>query len=217
MALYVNEFEADSTIYSFANKLPDIASDTVYVKIRLQGPAADYSRSIQLQATSGTTAIDGVEYELPVYEFPAGATEARYPVVLLRGAALKEATKYLYVAIKPNDHFQKAAIGQEIGKTYSIESYKIRFNDFLSEPSWWSTLESYLGEFSVVKLQFVYSVYGNDYDFEGLYYPVDYYGTIYWTYDDEVNNMPLRLRTALRKYEEDNGPLLDENGNRLTF
>lgn len=204
MSIYIGQYEADSTVYSFAYSLPDVTKDTVFVKIRVQGAASAVDRTVEMTVADGTTAVVGQDYILPEFTLPAGSVEALYPVVLLRHTSQKGETKTLLVAIKSNADFEVGALGQEIGNSYSIAYYKIRFNDFLSMPAYWSAIQSYVGAFSVVKLQFMFSVYGSDKDFGSLT-------------TGERLNMRLRLRTALAEYEAVNGPLMDENDQRVTF
>ena len=204
MSLYVAQYEADSVFYSFASSLPSTLRDTVFVKIRTQGPARFTDRIIQLAPDSGTTAVLGEDYILPEFLFPAGSVVARYPVIVLRNSKLKEQTVFLNVMIKSSDVFEKGAIGQEINGSFSIARYKIKLNDYLAKPSYWDDMEWVVGEFSVTKLQFMFSIYGADAEFENFA-------------SGELLNMTLRLRAAQVEYEALNGPLIDENGNHVTF
>lgn len=206
MSIYVGQYEADSTVYSFAYSLPDLTKDTVFIKIRVQGAAKAVDRKVEMTAVAGSTAVEGQDYILPEFIFPADSVEALYPVVLLRSEALKSETKTLLVAIKANSDFESGALGQERGNSYSIASYKIRFNDYLVKPTYWNELELYygIGAFSAVKLQFMLTVYGSNNDF----------GTLS---TGEKLNMRLRLKAALTEYELENGPLMDENNQRITF
>lgn len=204
MSLYVNNYEADSLIYSFSYSLPSVSQDTVFLKLRLQGRPSEQDRTVSLMAKDSTDAQEGIDFILPEAVLPAGEVEILYPVVLLRSDNLKKETKSLYVTVKPNDFFELGALGQEVGGSYSIPRYVIRFNDFLSKPAYWDSMQSILGVFSVVKLQFMFSVYEGVTDFSTLS-------------TAETLNLRLRLRSALADYEAANGPLLDENGIRVTF
>ncbi len=217
ISIYIGRYDSDSVIYSFLTKLPEVVQDTVKLRVRIQGAATAVDRRINLVATDGTTAVENRDYILSEITFPAGATEILYPVVLLRSPNIREESKRLYVKIDPNNFFMEGALGLEIGNTLSIPYFKIIFNDNLSEPIWWGYLAFEIGSFSVTKLQFIISVYGEDYNFEGLFFPIVYEGITYMSPTPEVGNLPLRLRTALMKYELANGPLIDEFGNRITF
>lgn len=204
LSIYVDQYEPDSTSYSFASRLSSIIQDTIFLKVRIQGPARKSDRLFQLKADTGSTAIEGEDYILPEFNFPADSVMARYPVILLRNAKLKTKTMSLNVTVQASDMFEKGAVGKEINNTYSIQNYKIKFNDYLSKPSYWTNIERYVGEFSVVKLQFMFSVYSQDTEFGSLS-------------TGELLNMRLRLRSAQKNYEAENGPLLDENGKQVIF
>ncbi|TDQ79212.1 DUF4843 domain-containing protein [Sphingobacterium yanglingense] len=204
MSIYKGQYEADSTSFSFAYYLPAVTKDTIWVTIRVQGKRSAEDRIVEMKAVEGTTALLGTDFVLPEFVFKAGSDTARYPVVLLRNESLKSTTKTIKLSVKPNSYFERGALGQEIGKTYSIETYTIHFNDYLSKPGYWSALENYVGAFSVAKFQFMLSVYGAEFDFAALS-------------TAERLNLRLRLRTALVDYEAKNGPLYDENNQRVTF
>ncbi|WP_293931837.1 DUF4843 domain-containing protein [Sphingobacterium sp. UBA6645] len=207
VSIYIDvaAYEVDSTSYSFGLELPEVVQDTVWVKVRVQGTAKSYDRTIELKAITGTTATEGEDFELPKFILKANEVEARYPVILYRTERLQENTEKVIVAIKANADFEEAALGEEIGETESVAFYTIYFNDFLSEPAYWSTMyfDYYIGDFSVVKFQFMVSVYGIT-DFS------------VWS-DGEILNAALNLRNALAEYEAENGILYDEDGNRVTF
>lgn len=204
MSIYVDQYEADSTSFSFAYYLQDVVKDTIWLKIRAQGGVRKEDRTVDMQTVEGTTATEGTDFLLPTFIFKAGKATDLYPVVLLRNESLKSQTKTLKIAVKENQYFEKGAPGEELAKTNSLRYYTIHFNDFLSKPTYWSSLERYVGVFSAVKFQFMFSVYGSDFDFASLS-------------TAERLNMRLRLRTELAAYEAKNGPLYDENEIRVTF
>ncbi|WP_437918076.1 DUF4843 domain-containing protein [Sphingobacterium sp. LRF_L2] len=205
LSIYLASGEADSTIYSFGLELPEVLQDTVWIKVRAQGAAKDYDRVFELEPTDKTTAVQGEDFDLPQYTLYAGQIETKYPVILYRTAKLAEGDETIVVTIKPNDYFVEPALGQEIRGSNSVETFKIKFNDYLSEPAYWKEqyLDYYVGEFSIVRFQFMVYVYGIT-DFS------------VWSYGESAN-AALNLRVALAKYEAENGPLYEENGNRLTF
>ena len=204
ISIYIGQYEADSISYSFASRLPAVTRDTLFIKLRVQGPARATDRVVQLAPDSGTTAVSGIDYILPELVLPADSIQALYPVILLRNAQLQNRTQNLNVMVKASDKFEIGAVGEVINKSITIARYKIKFNDFISKPSYWSDIEWAIGEFSVTKLQFMFTVYGADTDFGNLS-------------TGELLNMRLRLRTAQKEYEVVNGPLLDENGNQVIF
>lgn len=203
--IYLDQYEADSTRYSFALEDDDLLLDTVWIKVRVLGPAKDFDRTIELEATNGTTAIVGKDFDLPQFTLKAGEIDIKYPVLLHRTEKLKDDDEKLIVRIKSNSDFTNGAPGTDFSKKLSIEQYTIYFNDFLSEPGYWTAnyLYYYLGDFSVAKFRFMISVYGIT-DFSA------------WS-SGEIMNSALNLRNALEEYELENGPIYDEYGDRLTF
>lgn len=205
ISIYVDEYESDSTNYSFALEGPEVVQDTVWIKVRVQGASKDVDRTIELESVNGTTAVAGKDFDLPNFTLKAGESITRYPVILHRTSKLLQSNEKLVVAVKANGHFAKGAIGTEINETVSKEKYIIYFNDYLSEPPYWASMgfDSYIGEFSAVKFRFMMSIYGIS-DFSG------------WS-TGELMNAALNLRIALAEYEAVNGILYDEDGNRITF
>ena len=205
ISIYRGQYAADSVNYFFAFELPTVEKDTVWVTMRVQGPTRDYDRQIQLTSTDGTTATEGVEYELPLVTWPADSVTLQYPVVLIRSEGLKEEVKTIVVVPVANDHFVQGALGQEIGNSFSIPTFKIHFSDFLSKPAYWDTSSSNYGwgAYSAVKFQFMISVYGVT-DFSTLS-------------SSELLNTRLRFRKKLAEYVAENGPLIDENGDEVSF
>ncbi|MFD2598210.1 DUF4843 domain-containing protein [Sphingobacterium corticis] len=205
ISIYREQYAADSVNYSFAFKLGTIEKDTVWVNLRLQGAKRSYDRWLQLSAAAGTTATKGVEYELPSITWPADSVTLKYPVILLRSPELKRSTKTLIVAPMPNEHFTVAALGQEIGNSFSIPAFKIHISDFLAKPAYWDNLSNSYGwgSYSEVKFQFMLTVYGIS-DFSQLT-------------SSELLNTRLRFRKKLQEYVAENGPLIDENGQNVSF
>lgn len=205
IAFFVGEFEPDSLMYSFAFAPVELQRDTIYLRMRIQGPAADHSRQINLTADTGSTAREGVDYIFPAFEVPAGAITVNYPLIVLNSPEMKTTTFRLVARVEENKDFVPGATGEEIGGTIAIARMKIDITNRIATPQYWFDVEGAFGQFSETKFKFMVQVTGlTDFSYEAI--GVDGY-----------YNLPVKLRNALSEYEAENGPLLDENGNPVTF
>lgn len=207
VAFYVNtgEGEADSLSYSFAFSRQERQRDTVYLKMRVLGAAAGRPRKVTVQAGAGSTARAGIDYILPEVTIPADSLTVRYPVILLNSPEMVSRSFRLFVEVVDSDDLKVGAIGREIGFTTAVSTIKIDVSNMLVQPSYWNNLYGPFGTYSAVKLRFMMSVTGLT-DFSDTAIGID--GTY---------NLPVLLRNALTEYEAANGPLIDENGNRVKF
>lgn len=192
---------ADSTSYTFAIAFPPIDQDTLFINMRVLGGAKDYDRPISLEILPGTTAAPDTEFKLTDAAIPAGAVTVRYPVLLFKTARLKTETARIVLRIKENEHFTQG-IGNRL-------QYIVDFNDQIIRPDWWAFVQSYFGAYSAAKYGFMIQVFGIT-DFRSV--PAG--GTIPY---GEMFNYQLKARQELAEYEAINGPLIDENGVRVTF
>lgn len=211
IAFYINGdgTENDSLSYSFANQLEAKDTDTIFLKMRIVGAATDNAREISVKAAIGTTAREGIDYKLPGISLPAGELTVLYPVVLINSEELKDTTFRLVVEVAANKYFEPGAAGREIGNTINMHQYIIDFNNQLIKPGYWNLIQGYFGAYSATKYRFMMQVMGTS-DFA----PESAGGTL--TYADLLN-YPVTLRNALAEYEAVHGPLIDENGDRVTF
>lgn len=205
ISFYIDKFEPDSLSYSFAFSVNPKLRDTVFLKMRAVGAAADHDRLIKVKAGVGTTARQGLDYELPEIMLPAGALTVRYPVVFLNSPEMLSTTFRLVVEVAKSKDLEPGATGTEIAESISLKEMKIDVSNQLLKPSYWADMESAFGDFSVVKFKFMIQVTGlTDFSYEAL-------GL------DGYYNLPVKLRNALEQYELNNGPLMDEFGNPVTF
>lgn len=212
LSFYLNANESDSLSYSFAYSVVEKQKDTVFLKVRILGAAADHPRKITLAAADGTTARKGVDFDLPEFVIPAGAITALYPVIVYNTPEMKTKTFRLVAEIVGSQDFKPGAIGEETGSvnenfpgTISLNKLKIDISNQLVKPHYWAYVEGAFGTFSVTKFKFMVKVTGmTDFSEEAIG-------------DDGYYNLPLKLSNALAAYELINGPLIDEFGQRVTF
>lgn len=205
IAFYVGEYEIDSVSYSFAFSPAPIDKDTIYLKMRVVGGAKDYPRTIAVKAGPGTTARPEVDFILPQHTLPAGALTVDYPVIVMNTPEMADNEFRLVAEVTESKDFSPGAVGQEIGGSYNLPKILVKITNKIVEPTYWPDVESAFGPFSAAKFRFMIQATGlTDFSYEAL-------GT------SGIYNLPVRLRNALLEYEAANGPLIDENGNRVTF
>jgi len=212
ISFYLSSNESDSLSYSFAYSLVEKQKDTVFLKVRILGAAADHPRKITVIPGNGTTARKGIDFDLPEFVVPAGGITALYPVVIYNTPEMKTKTFRLVAEIAENQDFKPGATGEETGSvnenypgTISLNKLKIDISSQLLKPGYWSTVQGAFGTFSITKFKFMISVTGlTDFSDPAI-------GT------DGYYNLPVKLRNALAAYELNNGPLIDEFGQRVTF
>lgn len=205
IAFYLGEYEIDSVSYSFAFSPAPAAKDTIYLKMRVVGGAKDYPRTIAVKAGAGTTARQNVDFILPQHTLPAGALTVDYPVIVINSPEMADSEFRLVAEVAESKDFTPGAVGQEIGGSYNLPKMLVKITGRIVEPTYWPDVESAFGTFSAVKFRFMIQVTGlTDFSYEAL-------GT------SGIYNLPVRLRNALLEHEAANGPLIDENGNRVTF
>lgn len=204
---YFNDILGDSTNYSFANNVNILTTDTLFLDIRIMGELTDYEREIQLVATEGSTATEGVHYKLPAVKIPANTYLLKYPVILFNTPDLKTKTVRLELTIARNRDFINGPGMVTNSRLYNL--YKINFNNRLIKPDYWLYIQNYFGEYSDVKYRFMIDVLGFS-----NFMPDHIGGSI--MYSDFLNYAGAMSR-ALEEYETLYGPKLDENGKEINF
>jgi hypothetical protein len=202
----------DSTIYSFAIKPPALTRDTIKIPVRIMGMAKDYDRTVNVAIISdSTTATADQHYELLPTKIKAGEYTGNIPVLVKRSSDLETAEVKMLLEVKESPDFKPG-----VPSTVPVNpraggglQYKIRLNDILTKPSNWDTrLTGFFGTYSKVKYLFIINVTGV-YDFP--------YGTAGGPSPAQMNYYNVLCKTALATYIAANGPLIDENGNAVTF
>lgn len=201
--------EQDSISYSFKANVVPKTKDTVYIKMRLVGKLANRDREILVVPGEGTTAIEGTHFILPNIVMPADSLEVKYPVVLLNAADLSSKTVRLVLRVAESKDLIVGTIGQADFSTRNTSLFKINFSNNLIQPDYWNYIAGYVGGYSAVRYQFMIDVLGTS-----NFRPTTKGGLL--TYPDFLNFKAV-LNTALKEYEETNGPLMDENNLRITF
>jgi hypothetical protein len=177
------------------------------------GVASNTAREVKLTAVaSGTTAIEGIHYELLPYTIPAGAYKADLPVVIKRIPDLKTKEFSLLLQVAESKDFKPGVPNSPVtgGFAGANLQYLIKMNDFLTKPANWdSRLATFFGSYSQVKYKFVIDITGISefsYGFAGAliaYGEMQYYQAL--------------CKRKLAEYVAANGPLVDEFGVPVSF
>ena len=182
----------------------------MYIPLRLTGKLSDQPRTVLLKVAEGTTATAGVDFELKEVTIPPGVSTFNYPLVLINSAGM--ASNVYRIVLEPAEtkDFTLGTLGQTPATTTvqteeNFRYLKIDVSAMYVRPAYWDLLDADFGEFSAEKYKFMVKVLGiTDFSYDNI-------GL------DGYLNFPVTLRNALTDYEAANGPLLDENGNEISF
>lgn len=186
--------QSDSTSFTFLGKPDTVTKYVIPVGVRISGLAEDKDRGVAIIIESKSTAVPGVNFEKDSAVIPAGAYNVLVPITLKRTADLKSTIYSLILKIVDSKDINA-------GFATSLK-YKIDFTEKAVKPRNWP--QSYYGDYSDAKLTFMYQILGSGINWGG--YPPYHMAN------------SATLRTALAKYERDNGPLIDAaTGTRVVF
>lgn len=201
-----------SKSFSFVALASSILKDTIEIKVKTMGLAADYDRVIRgATVAAGTTAVEGVNYSFIDGSIKAGEVEGYLPVVLYRTADIKTKTIFLNLTIGETKDF-KAGVVED-------QNFTLSWSDDLVKPSNWDGLISlafYFGDYSKAKYRFIIDVTGV------TQFPLQQSGRLPLNPGEYssimMNDVKLRLKTELAAYNASHTtPLTDENGIPVTF
>ncbi|NTD99218.1 DUF4843 domain-containing protein [Agrobacterium tumefaciens] len=196
--------------YSFALQETQKQRDTLFIPMRITGKLTDQPRTVMLKTAQGTTATAGVDFELKEFTVPAGASKFNYPLILLNSTGM--ASNIYRIVLEPAEtkDFILGTLGETPATTtkFPEENFRYLKVDVTSqyiEPGYWSSIAGNFGEFSAVKYKFMVKTLGiTDFSYDKI-------GS------DGVLNFSVTLSNALAAYVAANGPLLDENGQEISF
>lgn len=133
-----------SFISASVKKKKEIARDTLWFDVETMGGLSDKDRAVKLVQipSDEQNAISGVHF-VPFDDadfqkncvIPAGKSQAKIPVVLLRDVSLQEQQAILKFAIGENENFKPGYNG--------LESRIIVMKDYLTKPAKWTGLGAY--------------------------------------------------------------------------
>lgn len=196
-------YTADSTTYSFAVHDSQLQQDTVKIPLKIMGEAADHDRQVNVEAIpDSTTAVQGQQYKILPAVIKAGEYKDSLKILVMKTASLDSTEVRLSLRIVASADFQPGVIEKS--------TYLVKINNILTKPdNWDGLLALFFGNYSQVKFRFIIDVTGiSVFNFKTPTGSIDFQ---YYMYLKQV------MRDALTNYELLNGPLIDENGNPVTF
>ncbi|UUW09014.1 DUF4843 domain-containing protein [Flavobacterium plurextorum] len=144
----------DSTGFSFALDKAAVVDRIYKIPIRVQGKVSDVDRKIKVAIDSKSTAIEGTHFKLPDnIVMHAGKEVDSIEVKVYRTADMKTNSFLLILNLEENESFttnmKSKVINFLTNKTMSHISYKLAFDDKLSQPPGW--FAGFLGVFTAKK------------------------------------------------------------------
>lgn len=206
--------QKDSVLYTFAVKPASLVQDTVKLPVRIAGKAADKDRVINLKAVAdSTTAVEGTDYKIHSAIVHAGKYNDSILLIVYRKPSMQTDEKRLLLEIIPSADFQPGlyntpASPSDVKQSGGSIRLLVKINDFLTQPANWSMLSSFFGTYSKVKYQFIIDVTGR------AEFP---YGSATGIPYGQMAAYQNMLRQALSDYVAEHGPMIDENGQTVTF
>lgn len=149
--------KTDSIAYTFAYELPsEVTSYLISVPVKVQGFKSDEDRAITVKVKEESTAQKDIHYTIPEdVVIPANAYVGYIPVTFNRTEDMKTEVLSLKLQLLENENFKVDLYGEEISynsnRVLSYSEFEITVSDILTEPDRWSTLERWIGAFSVKK------------------------------------------------------------------
>ena len=195
---------SDSIVHSFAFDPSEVSSDTIPLNFRIIGFPKETDREIAIQVKEGSTAKRGYHFKIDKLFIPAGSSDGHAELIFFRREGLKDSIVKADILIQENENFK---IGYEDMKGIStVNRVTLRFSitDLLQMPTNWPTLwQGMFGDYSDTKILFLT---------QQLQY-TDWNAA--FLFPQDRSNMINKARIAIYEYEKQNGPLIDENGNRV--
>lgn len=154
-------FEDEQTDYSFGDKPLSIEETIVEIKVRIMGESTTATRRFKVEVDEEeTTAIEGVQYEaLPSdFEVLQDSIYGYIPVKLLRSGIDGTVEESLMITLHLIDG------GDFVTGVKESLSTKLKFNNYLEEPSWWSWIGYYVGDYAPEKYQKYIEIHGSPID-----------------------------------------------------
>lgn len=196
--------ERDSVNHTFALSPNTTTSDTVTLRFRIMGFPKDFDRQIALKLTENSTAKDGYHFKINNLFIPANTSDGTADLIFFRKAGLKDSTVFAELNIAENDFFKVGYEDFDSNSKLDRLTYRFTITDKLAMPSNWPTLWlSMFGEYSDTKIVFLSQL-------------MNYTAwNVSFLYPQDRSNMINKARIGIYEYEKVNGPMIDENGNRV--
>ncbi len=191
----------DSVTLSFVVFGSNVTEKEILVDAQIMGEVAERDRVVTLTADPSLTTADANMYEFPTsVTIPAGEAKGTFSVILKRASVLQSKTVRLYIKVAESNDF-KPGVNEE-------NHIVMIWNDILSRPNNWDSLQPYFGEYSDTKYRFMLTNSGGVGEFST--------DTMSWA---QLMSFKIRFQNALDEYNaaHPGNPLTDEYGNLVTF
>ena len=215
------EYYGDSVAYSFASAKASVKSVVLSATIRTMGKVADHARPFKVVVDKeGTTAIEGVHYEIDVdtVVVPAGESKADINVRFFRTDDLMEKSVRLALRLEDNEYFKCYFPEYKNTNAYSATGVMIHGDEFVfslsemyTEPWYWSMFgDGFFGNWTPKKFLVVNSVCGlsaADWDIAGYAGAKIQYG--------RFNFFTTTVQKYLQEQADAGTPELDSDGSYM--
>lgn len=199
----------DSLFVSFAYDLPNVMDSLIKVPVKIQGYLSSQDRNVKVQVMEGSTAKQGIHFEMPdLVVVPANKAIGYVPITLNRTVSMKDQVFSLKLQLLRNEDFEVNLYGEKKSfnsdRLLSYTQFELTISDILLEPESWSTLEPWLGPFSSKKLYLLAEV--NE-------IPVPNYSTLP-NLGDFLGHISV-LKAYLAKQKNEGTPVLEDDGTEM--
>lgn len=194
----------DSVNYSFAFQSKNILTDTIQIPLRIIGLPRNIDRQVAISLSVGSTAKEGYHFKLENAFIPANASDGVLDVIFFRRAGLQDSVLAGELKIVANGDFKPGYDDHGVSTVLDRLTWRFTLTDKLEKPSIWDSYwKNLFGDYSNTKILFLTGLLNYTNWNQGGLFPQD------------SNQMVAQARLGIYEYEKVNGPMLDENGNRV--
>lgn len=194
----------DSVNYSFAFQSKNILTDTIQIPLRIIGLPRNIDRQVAISLSVGSTAKEGYHFKLENAFIPANASDGVLDVIFFRRAGLQDSVLAGELKIVANGDFKPGYDDHGVSTVLDRLTWRFTLTDKLEKPSIWDSYwKNLFGDYSNTKILFLTGLLNYTNWNQGGLFPQD------------SNRMVAQARLGIYEYEKVNGPMLDENGNRV--
>jgi len=190
----------DSVNYSFAFQSKEIVTDTVQIPLRIIGLPRAVDRPVAIELATRSTAKEGYHFKLENAFIAANESDGLVNLIFFRRAGLKDSVVTAELKIVANNEFKPGYDDKGVSAVLDRLTWRFTLTDKLEKPSIW---DSYWKNLFGTKILFLTQLLNYTNWNQGGLFPQD------------SNRMIAQARLGIYEYEKANGPMLDQNGNRV--
>lgn len=192
---------SDSLVFSFVTYPEETSEYVMDIDVCVMGPVCNHDRTAIITVNDNATTANASQYSMPSSVIiPAGQEKGILPVTIKRDASIQKKSVRLQVSVAQSEDFNIGVNEQN--------HFTIIWNDQISRPNNWDTLEDFFGTYSNVKYRFMLSN-----SEEGTEFSTE---TMTWS---KLNSYRIKFAKALEVYNNAHpgNPLTDENNQLVSF